>query len=202
MVNSSDGYVKYSAEHKMAPAADAPNRAELNVARTHLHHLGLVGALPNGIGFGNVSIRLEGNEFLISGTATGASPVLGPEGYCRIKSFDLKQNHVISTGPVPPSSESMTHGAVYMSNQRVNCVIHIHSRIIFDGMVRENYPSTPEDAAFGTPEIAFAIENCVRKSEKDEGQIVMLGHDEGVIAYGSSVEKTLMLVQELFNKYS
>jgi len=181
---------------------DVPRWAELDDARTHLHQLGLVGAHPNGIGFGNVSIRLEGNEFLISGTATGAPPVLGLEGYCRIESFDLKQNHVVSTGPVPPSSESMTHGAVYLSNQRVNCVIHIHSRVIFDGMARDNYPSTPEDAAFGTPEIAAAIENCIHESDKDEGRIVMLGHDEGVIAYGPSVERTLMLIQELFSKYS
>jgi len=200
-MSNSEGYVKYTAEHTMAPAVDAAHWTELNDARTHLHRMGLVGVLPNGVGFGNLSIRLGGDEFLISGTATGAIPVLGPDQYCLVKSFDLKQNHVVSTGPVQPSSESMTHGAVYRACSGINCVIHIHSRAIFDGMVRDRRPSTPEDAAYGTPEIALAIENRVRDLGKDEGSIVMLGHDEGVIAWGPSVKRTFALVQELYKAY-
>lgn len=202
MSKFSDGYVKYTAEHKMAPAMDVPYWTQLNDARTHLYRLSLVGSLPNGVGYGNVSIRFLKNEFFITGTATGALPVLSPDEYCLIESFDLKQNHVVSRGPIQPSSESMTHGAVYQSCPGANCIIHIHSRAIFDGMVRDHYSSTPEDAAYGTPEIAAAIVNCVNELNKDEGCIVMLGHDEGVIAYGPSVERTLMLIQELFDTYS
>jgi ribulose-5-phosphate 4-epimerase/fuculose-1-phosphate aldolase len=197
-----EGYVKYSVEHRMAPAMEIPHWAELNEARTRLRDLGLVGALPDGIGFGNLSIRMQGNEFLISGTATGALPVLGPDGYCMVNSFDFKQNRVVSTGPVRASAESMTHGAVYQSCSGANCVIHIHSRAIFDGMLRDHYPATPENAAYGTPEIALAIERCVRELDGDEGRIVLGGHDEGVIAYGPSVERTFMLIQELYNRYS
>jgi len=199
---SSEGYVKYTVEHKMAEAIEVPHWAELNAARTHLHNLGLVGALSNGVGFGNLSLRLRGNEFLISGTSTGALPVLGLDGYCLISSFDFKQNRVVSIGPVQPSAESMTHGAVYCSSSGANCVIHIHSRTIFDGMLRDRYPATPEDAEYGTPEIALAVEKCVQELDKDEGRIVLLGHDEGVIAYGPTVERTLTLVQELYDKYS
>lgn len=201
MSNSSEGYVKYSAEHTMAPPIDVPQWTKLNDARSRLHQLGLVGALPNGVGFGNVSIRLQGNEFLITGTATGAQPILGPDKYCLIKSFDFKKNRVVSAGPAQPSAESMTHGAVYQACPAVNCVMHIHSRIIFDGMVRDRYPATPEDITYGTPEIAFAIEKCVHELNKDEGRIVMLGHDEGVIAYGPSVEKTFTLIRELYDAY-
>jgi ribulose-5-phosphate 4-epimerase/fuculose-1-phosphate aldolase len=197
-----EGYVKYTAEHTMAPPIEAPQWAELNDARTKLHRLGLIGVLPNGVGFGNLSIRLRENEFLISGTATGALPVLGPDAYCLVNSFDPGRNHVVSTGPVHASSESMTHGVIYRSCAGAHCVIHIHSRTIFDGMVTARYPSTPEDAAYGTPEIARAIEKCVRELCRDEGQIVLLGHDEGVIAYSPSVERTFILIQELYNNYS
>jgi len=200
-MSKSEGYVKYSDEHTIAPAIDAPHWKELNDARTRLHQLGLVGVLPNGVGFGNLSIRIRENEFLISGTATGEFPVLGNDKYCLVESFDLAQNHVVSSGPVRPSSESMTHGAVFKSNPRVNSVIHVHSRRIFDGMARDHYPATPADAPYGTPEIALAIENCVRDLNGDEGRIVMLGHDEGVIAYGPSVERTLALILELYDKY-
>ncbi|MCL2270454.1 MAG: class II aldolase/adducin family protein [Treponema sp.] len=200
MSEISEGYVKYSVEHSTAPAIDIPNWKELNDARTRLYQLGLVGS-HNGIGFGNLSIRYKGNEFFISGTATGALPVLGPDGYCLIRSFDIEQNRVVSAGPVQPSSESMTHGAVYHSCSGVNCVIHIHSRVIFDGMVRDGFPAAPENAAYGTPEIALAIGKCARETDGDEGRIVLLGHDEGVIAYGPSVERALMLILELHTQY-
>ena len=198
---ANEGYVKYSAEHTTAPPIETPLWTELNEARSRLYRLGLVGSLPNGVGFGNLSIRLQGDEFLISGTGTGVLPVLGPEKYCLVKSFDLEQNCVVSIGPVQASSESMTHGAVYRSCRMVHCVIHIHSRAIFDGMVRDNYPATPENATYGTPEIALAIGNCVRELGGDEGTIVLLGHDEGVVAYGPSLEKAVALVQELYGKY-
>ena len=201
MSNSSDGYVKYTVEHTITPAMDIPHWAEINDARTQLYQMGLVGGHPNGVGFGNISVRLQGNEFIISGTATGALPVLDSGKFCLIKSFDLEKNYVVAMGPVKPSAESMTHGAVYKSSSGANCVIHIHSRRIFDGMVRDCCSSTPGDATYGSPEIALAVEKCIRELGKDEGRIVMLGHDEGVIAYGPSVERAFALVQELYDKY-
>jgi ribulose-5-phosphate 4-epimerase/fuculose-1-phosphate aldolase len=200
---TSEGYVKYIAEHIMAPAIETPHFEELNRARTKLREMGLVGMTADGIGFGNLSLRVEGNKFFISGTATGALPVLGPEGYCLITSFDINKNRVVSTGPVKPSSETMTHGVIYQSCPGANCVIHIHSRVIFDGMLRDSCPATPETAAYGTPEIALAIGKLVRHdSERNEGSIVLAGHDEGVIIYAPTVEKALSLTEELNNKYT
>ena len=201
MAIASEGYVKYTAEHKTGPAIEVPRWTELNDARTRLHKLGLLGVTAGGIGFGNLSIRYQGNEFLISGTATGAAPVLDLSGYCLVNSFDLRRNHVVTTGPIQASSESMTHGAVYQSCSETNCVIHIHSRKIFDKMILDNYSYTPKDAEYGSPEIALAIGVCVHDSGKNEGQIVLIGHDEGVIVYGPSVERAFNLVLELNSKY-
>ncbi|MDR1840275.1 MAG: class II aldolase/adducin family protein [Treponema sp.] len=198
---TSEGYVKYSAEHKTAPAIEAPQWEELNEARTRLYKLGLVGVYPDGIGFGNLSARFHGEEFLISGTSTGAKQVLSLTDYCLVKSFDIARNCVVSCGPIQASSESMTHGAVYRFCPGANCVIHIHSRAIFDGMLRDNYHATPKNAAYGTPEIALAIGKCAADLGKNEGQIVMTGHEEGIIAYGADIQKTLSLILELYNKY-
>jgi len=199
-MNSEEGYVKYTAEHSFAEAFKPPHWEELSGARTKLHQLGLVGENSQGIGFGNVSLRLDGNEFLISGTCTGGPPVLGADKYCRIVSFDPEKNSVVSAGPVKPSAESMTHGAVYQSCPKANCVIHIHSRAVFDMMLQNNYPATPKEAEYGTPEIALAIGRCVQKLNEDEGQIVLPGHDEGVVAYSPSVERTLALILDLYQK--
>lgn len=196
-----EGYIKYTAKHKLAPAIKAPHWAELNDVRTRLYQLGLIGALPGGVGFGNVSIRLKGNQFLISGTATGALPVLGPDNYCLVSSFDLLRNIVVSKGPVKASSESMTHGAVYQSCAGAHCVIHIHSKSIFTGMIKDCYPATPEKAAYGTPELALAIKDCVAQINSNEGSIVLSGHDEGLLAYSPSAERTFTLILELYNKY-
>jgi len=196
-----EGYVKYCAEHKTAAATETPWWEELNEARTDLYKLGLVGVYPDGIGFGNVSARFHGEEFLISGTATGAKQILSRSDYCLVKSFDIARNHVISRGPIQASSESMTHGAVYRFCPGVNCVIHVHSRAIFDGMLRDDYPATPKDAAYGTPEIALATGRKAANLGKNEGQIVMAGHEEGVIAYGADIQRAFNLVLELNNKY-
>jgi methylthioribose-1-phosphate isomerase len=196
-----EGYVKYTAVHTPAPAIEAPHWAELNKARTQLHHLGLVGVTPQGIGFGNVSIRFQGEEFLISGTATGASPELTPAEYCLVNSFDLAQNRIVSKGPVQASSEAMTHGAVYRSCSGANCVMHIHFGAIFNGMIRDGCPATAKNAAYGTPEIALALAQCVQELGANEGAVVLVGHDEGVIVWGSTVERALQLIQSLHNKY-
>ena len=196
-----DGYVKYTAEHTTTTAIEASHWEELNEARTFLHKLGVVGITPEGIGFGNLSIRYEGNSFLITGTATGALLALSPGEYCLVRSFDIEKNHVVTSGPLHASAESMTHGAVYESCPAANCVIHIHSRAIFDGMIREHYTATPANAEYGSPEMAAAISKCVKEIGKEEGSIVMTGHDEGVIAYAASVKRALELILELINKF-
>jgi ribulose-5-phosphate 4-epimerase/fuculose-1-phosphate aldolase len=204
-VNKTDeGYVKYTADHTEAPAAVAeiPLWKELDEARTRLYDCGLIGALSNGVGFGNVSVKVKDGEFLVSGTATGNRRVLGSEGYCMVTAFDIDENRVTTSGPVKASAESMSHGAIYRACLSARVVIHIHSRKIFDGMLRDNYPRTPADAPYGTPEMARAIIACVKERGEVPGVIVMAGHDEGVIAWGASVKETLDLVLDLYHKYS
>ncbi|WP_010261861.1 class II aldolase/adducin family protein [Treponema primitia] len=196
-----EGYVKYTAVHTQAPATNHLLWASLNHARTQLYDLGLIGMLPNGVGFGNLSIRVEGEEFLISGTATGANRVLTPDDYCLVRYCNIEGNSVVSFGPIRASSESMSHGAIYRACPKANSVIHIHSKTIFEGMLDDKLLSTPKTAAYGTPEIAYAISNAVERWGKEQGQIVLAGHDDGVIAWGTSVEEALAQVLELYEKY-
>jgi methylthioribose-1-phosphate isomerase len=196
-----EGFVKYTTIHTRAPAINAPQWAELNNARTKLFNLGLLGVNNQGIGFGNVSVRLRVDEFLISGTATGAAPELTPSEYCLVNSFDLAQNRIVSAGPVQASSEAMTHGAVYRSCSGANCVIHIHSGIIYKGMIRDGCLATDKEAVYGTPEIALSLAKCVRELGTDEGAVYMAGHDEGIIVWGPNVERALKIVLILNTRY-
>jgi ribulose-5-phosphate 4-epimerase/fuculose-1-phosphate aldolase len=203
---SDEGYVKYTAEHTTGPAMKHPLWPVLNRARTRLYDLGLIGVLPNGVGFGNLSIRLRGNQFLISGTATGSRQELDPEDYCKVLSCNINENRVESYGPIQASSESMSHSAIYCACLDAFSVIHIHSRTIFEGMLRDNCLSTPKTAAYGTPEMARAIIAAVEQVgntyEKAHGSIVLAGHDEGVISWGVSIDEALEQILKLYDKYS
>lgn len=195
-----EGYTKFRAHWTQGNVPWTSDLDELDAARTRLHDLGLIGIYANGIGFGNVSLRIpQTDTFVISGTATGAKRTLARNGYCRVTDWCAPSNTVWCRGPIQASSESMSHGAVYRANSAVNAVIHVHSRRLFDFMLTETYPATPADIAFGTPAMAAAIENIVKDFPTPEGLFVMAGHDEGIMAYGTRIEKPLKLIIQVLD---
>jgi ribulose-5-phosphate 4-epimerase/fuculose-1-phosphate aldolase len=96
----------------------------------------------------------------------------------------------------------MSHYAIYRACWEAFCVIHIHSKAVFEGMLRDNCLSTPKTAAYGTPEMARAISNVVGQSGKTHGSIVLAGHDEGLIVWGVSIDEVLEQILKLYDKYS
>ena len=66
-----EGVVKYRCDWEEADPVAAQNIADLMHWRDRLHAWGLIGVYENGIGFGNVSVRLGNScQFVISGTQT------------------------------------------------------------------------------------------------------------------------------------
>lgn len=196
-----EGYIKFSIDRIEgdSPALDA-KLEELNKTRTKLFHLGLIGVLDNGIGFGNISMR-DNNEkelFIISGSSTGGAEVLKNSEYCTVLSTDIAQNSLICRGQLDASSESMSHAVVYGANENIQCVIHVHNTSMFDYMLENGYPKTPVEAAYGTPEIAIALKEKVEEEGNTLGIVVMAGHQDGVIAYGGSVAETFKIIEETF----
>ncbi len=196
-----EGYTKFTAHLTEGDLPASPALCRLNEVRTELHDLGLVGVLPDGIGYGNVSIRLnESKNFVISGTATGAKRELALTDYCMVDSFDGRQNEVFCTGRIQASSESMSHGSVYQANPAIHCVIHIHHQAVFRFMLANGYLRTSEQAAYGTPEIAEETVRLVRDAGAAQGIFVMVGHQDGVIAYGADIEPVRRLLLEVYHK--
>lgn len=197
---TSEGYIKYKARRVEGDIPEVPGLDELNRCRTELFDLGLIGIYPDGIGYGNVSLRVDAERFVISGSATGGERVLGRRHYALVESFDLAQNCVASRGRIDASSESMSHGAVYRALPAANAVIHVHSRRLFDEMRAAGYPETPPAVAFGTPELAAAIGALVRGAGAADGIFVTAGHDEGIIAYGATVASASARVKSVYSK--
>jgi ribulose-5-phosphate 4-epimerase/fuculose-1-phosphate aldolase len=194
---SAEGYIKYRAQRAEGAIPELAGFEELNRCRTELFDMKLLGVYPNGIGYGNVSLRVNALQFIISGSATGGLRELSKEHYAFVESFDLAQNSVTSVGRIDASSESMSHGAVYRALPAVNAVIHVHSRALFDFMRAERYPETDPGIPFGTPELAAAIGSLVLSLGAKEGLFVTAGHDEGIIAYGESAEAALALLKSV-----
>ena len=188
-------YVKFEQDWTPGPAPAHPGLAELDACRTRLHDRGLIGLQPNGYGYGNVSLRVDADRFVISGTATGGTRVLGAAGYTLVESFDPGANRVRAVGPVRASAETMTHGAVYRANPAVRCVIHVHSLAWWNEALRLGFPATPVEAAYGSPALSATLEDLVRARGQPSGFVALRGHEEGLIIFGPSIAAAEALVQ-------
>jgi L-ribulose-5-phosphate 4-epimerase len=188
-----EGYIKFSCEWIKAEPLPLQQIESLNWWRERLYELGLVGAYSDGVGFGNLSQRLGGSEqFIITGSATGNLEHLTECHYTTVSRYDIERNFLCCEGPIKASSESLTHGAVYVAAPEVEGVIHIHSLALWEKL-KDNVPTTSSDAEYGTPEMAREVMRLVHdggKSGADRQKIiVMAGHREGIIAYGRSLDE-------------
>ncbi|HLF34370.1 MAG TPA: class II aldolase/adducin family protein, partial [Cyclobacteriaceae bacterium] len=142
--NPEKGYIKFKCSWEEGEFEfDRKDLEELNYWREKMYAMNLIGAYPDGIGFGNISIRrtaLPG--FVISGSATGHLPHLGIEHYSYVISYSFKDNSLACIGKVKASSESLSHAAIYETAEKTNAVIHVHSRKYWNAWIsREPFTS-------------------------------------------------------------
>lgn len=183
-----EGIIKFHLEFSLAPPLALEQVAELNAWRRIFFQLGLTGRDPAryaGLAYGNVSQRTEGRSFIVSGTQTGDKPNLNPADYCLVIDFDLEKNRLSANGPIEPSSEALTHGAIYSAAPQTACVIHVHSPEIWRNARRLGIPITDESIAYGTPAMGRAV--IAAATRTSGGIIAMGGHQDGVLAFADEV---------------
>ena len=199
-IHRDEGYIKFSCAHEAAPAPAHPRLHDLMRIRDDLHEWALIGVLPDGIGYGNLSARFAGTpRFVITASGTGLKYPIAAADFCEILAFDIAQNSVTCRGPLPASSESMSHGAVYAARPDANAVIHIHDRVMFRMLLKEGAPQTPADAAFGTPEMARSVGRLVA-SLPPVAVLVMAGHEDGLIAYGPDPQSARDALWDIYSR--
>jgi hypothetical protein len=184
-----EGYIKFNCI--WIPSNDIPLEmvAELNLWRDRMYDEGLIGAYPDGIGFGNISMRWNGNSFLISGTATGGLARLNESHYSMVTDFDLSTNSVTCKGPVKASSESLTHALIYECSPATNAVIHIHNLSMWNGFIHK-VPTSNGNIPYGTPGMANEVRRLFAETTVSmEKIIVMGGHPEGIISFGKDLDE-------------
>jgi len=194
-----EGSIKFKFTLKRAPAPEMTQVIALEKWRALFFKLGLVGEYPiEKVGYGNLSSRLNGKNFLITGTQTGHLAHLQPHHYTKVIECDFKKGSVTAEGLIPPSSESLTHYGIYMANPVINYVFHIHHTKMWEQLIRDDAESISESIPYGTIEMANAAQELLKN--KSSGLFVMKGHQDGIIAYGPSPEETGRLVLDQYRK--
>ncbi len=168
---------------------------EILVWHQRLYQLKLVGAHPDGVGYGNISQR-HGCSFLITGCGVGAITEPNEAHISFVESYDIEGNCVRCLGPIAASSESLTHAALYEAAPWVQAVIHVHSPGLWDKYLGK-LATTAASAAAGTPAMAREIKRVVPlQADHLPGIILMGGHPAGLIAYGASLTETGQIICE------
>jgi hypothetical protein len=197
-MTSPEGVIKY--KYTLKPSKlEMAEILPIEKWRAILYRLHLVGEYLNEkVGYGNLSHRPDekSSSFLITGSQTGHLPHLRSEHYCRVVSCNLQKMTLQAEGQIPPSSESITHFALYQANPKLKFIFHVHSKPLWQRLIDEKADSIEDGIEYGTLEMAQATSALVQ--DKDHGILVMKGHEDGIIAYGIDAQET---GQELLKLY-
>lgn len=186
-----EGYTKYEVDWRRAPALPAATLRALNECRNRLYDAGLVGYYErHGVGYGNLSIRgAAPGTFVISGTQTGHIARTDGRHYALVTGYDIEANRVRCEGPVQASSEALTHAALYELDAAIGAVAHVHSGALWRDY-RDRLPTTAVDVPYGTPEMAREFRRLYTETDfASSGVAVMAGHEEGLVAIGTTIDE-------------
>jgi hypothetical protein len=124
-------------------------------------------------------------------------PELQPQHYVTVLDCDAALNKVAAIGPIKPSSESLTHGLLYQADPEIEWVMHLHSPDIYSRQELLSLPATAANALCGTPQLALEV-NRIRAvhASTDPCLLVMGGHVDGILAFGTDPFQTGALVVE------
>lgn len=195
-----EGVIKFDLRFTAGPPVVMETLTELNTWRHILWEHALIGQDParyEGYGFGNISQRTGPRnqprgkrQFVISGTQTGHLENLDNRHYACVTAYDAETNLVVAEGPVRPSSESMTHGVIYDLDNELRAMLHVHSPDIWNSAFSQGIPATNAAVDYGTPEMSREVERLYSQTDvRHKGIFSMGGHEDGIVAFGHSVEE-------------
>ncbi len=191
-----DGVIKYNIEFTPSTPLKTAQFEAIERLRKRLFSLKLIG-VENGIGYGNISQKIDKHSFIITGTQTGHLKDLNANHYSLIEEYNDKEFYLKSSGAIKPSSEALTHGTIYNLDENIKAVIHIHSKSIWRFMLESSRYLRTKDVEYGSIEMIEEVNRIFSTTPPlDNPKFVMTGHEDGVIIFGESLKEAEL---NLFN---
>jgi len=196
-----DGVIKYHVEHTFEPATTFDDYSSLEALRTRLFALGLIGETSDGIGYGNLSHRVKAtSSFFITATQTGKLSQLTSLQYSLIENYSFETFTVFSKGEHKPSSEALSHAMIYAIHPDITTVVHVHSAGLWQFMKSRGDLATT--AEYGTTQMTEEIASLYQTRDPfTHNSFVMLGHEDGIIAFGKSIEEAEQSLYRIVREY-
>jgi ribulose-5-phosphate 4-epimerase/fuculose-1-phosphate aldolase len=200
---SAEGVIKFDVAHQtqiLALGSWGEAWASFMGWRRLLFEVGVIGIDPQryeGAGFGNMSFRLPPlsthrgqRSFLITGTQTGGKETLALSDCAQVKRYDIRSNAITSLGETKPSSEALTHGAIYDLSPAIRFVFHGHVPALWHHAKTLGLPTTHPKVEYGTQDMALEMRRLYRDTNLSETRcLAMAGHEDGMIAFGRTAQE-------------
>ncbi|NEW60995.1 class II aldolase/adducin family protein [Sulfurovum sp. bin170] len=191
-----DGIIKYNFDFQQSSPLEESQFIEIEAVRSRLLALGLIG-VANGIGYGNISQRVDRDSFVITGTQTGHLKNLNANHYSLIEEYDNKKFYLKSSGAIKPSSEALTHGTIYNLSDEIGAVVHIHSKRVWRFMLDGSYLKTAV-VEYGSVDMIDEVNRIFSDIDPlSNPKFVMAGHEEGVMIFGKNLLEAEMILFEI-----
>lgn len=181
-----------------------PNFNELGVVRTYFRRAGYLG-VQKGVAYGNMSWKpkdLEIGEFILIGTQTSRKSSITKDDLVLILDCSFKTNLVEYAGKIEPSTEALTHTAIYWygaeNGRKIGAVIHAHHALIWKYMLDNDYLRTGSKAKAGTLELVKEIQLIMEVGSQIG--FAMEGHKNGIWVYGEDLHEVRDILDELLGR--
>jgi len=191
-----EGYIKFNcilSEKKIFVPDDI--LIKINYWRNRFKLFRMIGALDNGIGFGNISYKINTEKFYISGSSTGEFTELNHAQIAKVTNCNIEKNIVECEGKINASSESLSHYSIYKSSFGAKSVIHIHCKYLWNKYMNK-LPTTSPEAYFGSVELAYELKRLSKNTSSNI--IIAAGHEDGIFSYAENIDKA---AENLFRLY-
>lgn len=205
-MNRDEGVIKFNCHLKYSNFSeiniDQEKIKELVGFRNQFYEMNLIGEYQDGIGFGNISIRLPNteNHFIISGSATGGIAKASEQHFSLVVKSNLQNNSIYCEGPIKASSESLTHFMFYQLSNDINVVVHAHHTKLWNKN-KNRLPTTNAIVPYGTVEMAKEIKRLFETTNLSEVKVlIMAGHEDGIICFGKNFKETMQRYQNLLSE--
>ena len=195
-----EGYIKFTCLHEKTEKLPVKVPEKLKIVRDEMHQLGLIGHYPGlNVGYGNISIKIP-EGILISATQTGDVYPISDEDFSLVTKYDIDKNTVWCTGKKRASSETMTHAALYEADENIKAIIHIHNKSLWEKYLHK-LPTTNPEVPYGTPQMAYEMKRLYHENIDIQNvkTIIMGGHEEGIISFGSSLDEVKLIINKIYN---